>query len=314
MPDAMSAIRVSGLSKRYGEVAAVRSVTFEVEYGEIFGLLGPNGAGKTTTLECLLGLRTPDAGAIMVGEVDALRHPPAARALIGAVLQATALQDRVTPREALRLFAALRRQPAARAEALLAEFGLGDKRNEAFETLSGGQRQRLALALSFVHNPRILVLDEPTAGLDPGSRRDLHDRLAGARSRGCAVLLSTHDMAEAERLCTRVAIMHAGRIASIGSPESLIAQAGATARIRLRTAPPLAPRRLARLPQIASCEPAGDDLVIRTPDTTAALQSIAREVAEQSCTITDLRVLAPSLEDAFLHLTRASQPHEAAQP
>lgn len=209
---------VEGLSRRRGEVQAAAGISFEVAAGEVFGLLGPNGAGKTTTLECILGLIRPDAGVIAIEG----QPPLEARARTGAVLQATNLQDKITPREALDLFAAFYPKPLGTA-GLLDRFGLNEKADAGYDSLSGGQKQRLALALAFVGDPALLVLDEPTTGLDPQMRREVQDHIAAMKQDGRAVLLATHDMAEAARLCDRIAIMSAGRIIAIGAPDALIA-------------------------------------------------------------------------------------------
>ena len=211
------AIGVHGLSHRYGAVQAVDDISFEVAAGEIFGLLGPNGAGKTTTLECILGLTVPHEGRIEIAGIDRRKDLRAARAKIGAVLQATGLQDKITPREALDLFATFHTTPV-KTEDLLARFGLMEKANAAFDTLSGGQRQRLALALAFVGNPQVLVLDEPTTGLDPQMRREVQDHIQTMKDSGRAILLATHDMEEAARLCDRVAVIARGRSAATGAP------------------------------------------------------------------------------------------------
>ena len=217
------ALAVHGLTRRYGAVIAVNGISFEVAAGEVFGLLGPNGAGKTTTLESILGLVRPDAGRIEIeGDID----PASVRAKVGAVLQATGLPDKITPREALTVFGAFYPAPLA-PQILLERFGLAEKADAAFDTLSGGQKQRLALALAFAGNPRLLLLDEPTTGLDPQMRREVQDHIAGMREEGRAVLLATHDMAEAERLCDRIAVIAKGRIIATGAPRDLIATSGA---------------------------------------------------------------------------------------
>ena len=216
-------VAVRNLSKVYGGLAAVAGVSFEIAAGEIFGLLGPNGAGKTTTVESLVGLVRPDAGEIEICGVDARRQPGAARASIGVALQTTGLQDKIRPREALDLFGGFYRKPLATG-LLLERFGLTAKADAAYDTLSGGQRQRLALALAFVNDPQALFLDEPAAGLDPQMRRELHDHIREIRADGRAVLLTTHDMDEAERLCDRVAVIDAGRIVAQGPPADLIAR------------------------------------------------------------------------------------------
>jgi ABC-2 type transport system ATP-binding protein len=218
-----SLITVESLSHRHGAVQAVDRVSFDVAAGEIFGLLGANGAGKTTTLDCVLGLIRPDSGRIEICGADARTRQ--AREKIGAVLQATGLQDKITPREALNLFAAFYPAPIASAD-LLERFGLGQKADAAYDTLSGGQKQRLALALAFVGKPQVLLLDEPTTGLDPQIRREVQDHIGTLKADGRAVLLSTHDMDEASRLCDRVAVIAQGRIVATGAPHDLIAGSG----------------------------------------------------------------------------------------
>ena len=220
-----ASIFVEGLSRRYSGVQAVDGISFEVAAGEIFGLLGSNGAGKTTTLECILGLIVPDDGRIEIAGIDARKDLRAARAKIGAVLQATGLQDKITPHEALDLFAAFHAAPL-KTQDLLVRFGLTEKADAVFDTLSGGQKQRLALALAFVGNPQILVLDEPTTGLDPQMRREVQHHIQAMRDGGRAILLATHDMEEAARLCDRVAVIAHGRIAATGAPRRLIADHG----------------------------------------------------------------------------------------
>ena len=217
-----AALAVKNLVHRYGALEAVRGVSLEVAAGEIFGLLGPNGAGKTTTLESILGLITPDQGRVEICGVDARTDPRAARAKIGAVLQATGLQDKITPREALALFTAFH-AATPKTDALLTRFGLTEKSNAAFESLSGGQKQRLALALAFVGDAQVLLLDEPTAGLDPQMRREVQDHIRASTDNGRAVLLATHDMEEAARLCDRVAVIAGGKIVATGAPRALMA-------------------------------------------------------------------------------------------
>lgn len=221
------AIAVQNLSRRYGAVQAASGVSFEIAAGEVFGLLGPNGAGKTTVVECLLGLTEPDQGRIEICGIDARAQPRRAREKIGAVLQATGLQDKITPREALDAFAAFFAAPL-QTDALLNRFGLREKQSAAYETLSGGQKQRLALALAFVGDPQVLVLDEPTAGLDPQMRREVQGHIRAIKGAGRTVLLTTHDMAEAEQLCDRIAVIAGGRIVATGSPRALIAESGDT--------------------------------------------------------------------------------------
>lgn len=220
------ALAVNGLVRRYGAVKAVDGISFEIAAGEIFGLLGPNGAGKTTTLECILGLVRPRAGRIEVCGIEAASDPAAARARMGAVLQTTGLPDKITPREALTVFGTFYPAPLA-PQLLLQRFGLSEKADAAFDTLSGGQKQRLALALAFMSDPALLLLDEPTTGLDPLGRREVQDHIAAIKKDGHAVLLATHDMTEAERLCDRIAVIAEGRVVASGAPRDLIAASGA---------------------------------------------------------------------------------------
>jgi ABC-2 type transport system ATP-binding protein len=228
----MTVVRVTGLSRRFGVVQAVRGVSFEIAGGEVLGLLGPNGAGKTTVVDCVLGLTPADGGAITIcGEAAG---SIAARASTGAVLQATGLQDKITPREALHLYSQLsfpspgprfaRPEDKLQRESnfLLDRFGLRDKADAPYDTLSGGQKQRLALALAFLGDPRLLVLDEPTSGLDVAARATLHADIRTARDEGRAILLTTHDMAEARDLCDRVAVMEAGAIVRQGAPGDVL--------------------------------------------------------------------------------------------
>ncbi len=290
---------VRGLVKRYGPVEAVRGVDLDAAPGHVTGLLGRNGAGKTTTLECLLGLRRPDAGTVTVDGVDALADPAAAKRLVGAQLQATALQDKLTPREALRFFASFYRD-ALKPDDLLARFDLTAKAAAPFETLSTGQRQRLALALAFVNDPPVLVLDEPTAGLDPHARRQLHDLIAGLRADGRTVLLSTHDMAEAERLCDHVAVLDAGRVVAAGRPADLVAAAGLSLAVVVRTARPL---DLTSADAVTAFEPLADGWRLSTPDVARCVAAVAARCVADGVDLLDVSVHRPSLEDVFLRVT-----------
>jgi len=214
-------ITVADLTKRYGEIDAVRGVSFEVEEGEVFGLLGPNGAGKTTTVEILEGLRAPTGGRATVAGVDVVAHPQAVKARIGVQLQASAFPGHYQARELIDLFA-LFYERKVDAPALLRAVGLEDRAGQRAEKMSGGQRQRLSIAVAMVNEPRVLFLDEPTTGLDPQARRNLWDLIRDIRSRGTTVMLTTHYLDEAELLCDRVAIMDGGRIIALDSPKGLI--------------------------------------------------------------------------------------------
>ncbi|GAA3769933.1 ABC transporter ATP-binding protein [Plantactinospora mayteni] len=220
----MTVIEVSNLQKRYGDQVAVRDVSFEVRAGEIFGIVGPNGSGKTTTVECLTGLRRADGGMIRVLGLDPARDRAELRRQVGIQLQESHLPDRLKVWEALDLYSSFYPEPADW-RALMAELGLTAKRNTVFAKLSGGQKQRLSVALALVGNPRIAVLDELTTGLDPQARRDTWQLVREVRDRGVTVVLVTHFMDEAERLCDRLAVVRAGEVVAIDTPAELVARA-----------------------------------------------------------------------------------------
>ncbi|HEV8535192.1 MAG TPA: ABC transporter ATP-binding protein [Candidatus Limnocylindria bacterium] len=216
-----SIVQVTDLRKRYGDIEAVRGISFEVEPGEVFGMLGPNGAGKTTTVEILEGLRRADAGSAVVAGVDVFADPAGVKRRIGVQLQASAFPDNLTARETMRFFAACYDLEVDEL-ALLRLVGLEDRAGQRQDKLSGGQRQRLSIATALVNSPQVLFLDEPTTGLDPQARRNLWDLVRGIQSRGTTVLLTTHYLDEAEVLCDRVAIMDEGRIVALDPPRKLI--------------------------------------------------------------------------------------------
>ena len=213
-------IEVQHLHKRYGDTMAVDDVSFTVEEGEIFGILGPNGAGKTTTVECIEGLRTPDGGAISVLGLDPQRDRAELTQRLGVQLQDSQLPDRLRVAEALELYGSFYRTPADW-RALMDVLGLADKRDTRFGKLSGGQKQRLSIALALVGSPQVAVLDELTTGLDPQARRDTWALIEGIRDRGVTIVLVTHFMEEAERLCDRVALIDAGRVVALDTPAGL---------------------------------------------------------------------------------------------
>ena len=219
------AIEVAGLRKSYGGSVAVADVSFAVDTGEVFGLVGSNGAGKTTTLECVLGLREPDAGTVRVLGLDPVRHGTEVRRRVGAQLQAAQLPPRLRVREALVWFSSFYPHTVD-VDDLLERWGLADKRSTAFGDLSGGQRQRLFLALALLHSPEVVCFDELTTGLDPRARRDTWHQVRSLRDEGRTVLVVTHDMDEAERLCDRVAMLDAGRVVALGRPADLVEQTG----------------------------------------------------------------------------------------
>jgi ABC-2 type transport system ATP-binding protein len=302
-----SHVVVRDLRKSYDGVEAVRGVSFAIEAGEIFGLLGPNGAGKTTTVECLIGLREPDGGELQVCGLDARRQPREVKQRIGVALQSTALQDKITPREALRLFGSFYRKRES-AETLLERFGLAEKADASFDSLSGGQRQRLALALAFVNRPQLVFLDEPTTGLDPQSRREVHASIARMKEDGYTVLFTTHYLDEAEQLCDRVAIIDRGQIVASGAPRELIAQREGLQSVALLAARPIPRERLAALPGVREITVAGSEsaaVQFRTENATASVAALMRLLEELQIEPLDLHVRKASLEDVFLGLTRA---------
>ena len=298
----MPNVIVQDLRKQYGDVVAAHGVGFEIERGEIFGLLGPNGSGKTTTLECIIGLREPDRGKIEIAGIDARRHPHAVKEHIGAVLQTTSLQDKISPREALTLFGSFYRH-AARPGDLLQRFALSDKADAPFDSLSGGQRQRLALALAFVSDPELLFLDEPTTGLDAQSRRELHAEISRMKRDGHTVLLTTHYIDEAEQLCDRIAIIDRGRIIASGAPHELIAGSTTCQSVSLVTSPGIDAALFSGVAGIEDLAVDGERTTFRTATVGRTLSDVLQRLEARGVDITDLRVHKATLEDVFLRLT-----------
>jgi ABC-2 type transport system ATP-binding protein len=308
----MPVITASGLSKRYGALAAVDGVSFEVEAGEVFGMLGPNGAGKTTTMEMLEGLRIPDAGSATVLGADVVRNARAIKARIGVQLQATALPALTRVREAIDLFGAL--YPRARPTAdLITEFDLTEKADAYASDLSGGQMQRLSIALALVNDPDVVFLDEPTTGLDPQARLNIWDVIEGIRKRGKTVVLTSHYMEEAERLCSRVAVIDHGRIVALDTPASLIAAHAAATTIEFDAPHGVEEAALARVAGVDSVTVDGRVAVsTRTPEPVlrallaADPEWLHRGEPDVSASIRDLRVRQGTLEDVFIALTGRS--------
>ena len=298
----MHKVSVRDLRKRYDGVEAARGVSFEVEEGEIFGLLGPNGAGKTTTVECVIGLREPDDGHIEVCGIDARRRPREVKQKVGAALQTTSLQDKITPREALRLFGSFYERRADPQE-LLERFSLVEKADATFDSLSGGQRQRVALALAFVNRPELVFLDEPTAGLDPQSRRELHGEIARSRRDGYTVLLTTHYIDEAQSLCDRIAIIDHGRIIAVGTPQELMSRSRAAQSVSLAVTQPLDCAQLERLPHVGDVTCDGLRARFTTTDAARTVGELMKLLASGGIEVAELHVHKASLEDVFIELT-----------
>ncbi len=293
-------VRVRGLGKRYGSLAAVNDVSFEVERGEIIGIVGPNGAGKTTTIECLLGLKSRDAGTVEVFGEDPAARSNTIRERIGVQLQAAALQDRLRVHEAVELFASLYSR-AEDPEQLIAQWGLDERRNAAFGDLSGGQKQRLFIAMALVNRPELVVLDELTTGLDPQARRATWDLVRAVRDRGATVILVTHFMDEAEVLCDRVLVIDRGRIVAQDTPGRLIAQQRSGARVRFTAPPGFDPALIQGAPGVERLERDGAEVVVSGHG--PLLVHVAARLATLAEPPLDFRSERSTLEDVFLALT-----------
>jgi len=297
-----SILQVENLYKRYGDVEAVRGVSFNVEEGEVFGLLGPNGAGKTSTVEILEGLRTPDSGRVSVCGLDPQKNPQELKHEIGAALQATSLPDKLRVMEALRLFSSFyhrKRSP----EELLKRFGLEEKRDTFYSQLSGGQKQRLALAMALINDPKVLFFDEPTSGLDPQVRREIYDIIAELRNEKKTIVMTTHYIEEAERLCDRVAIVDHGQVIALGTPRELKERSGDKTRLEVRLARPEPQEVLKNLEGVSECRILGDSYVLQCQRPPQAIVSLVKHLEVQGNELVSLEIATPSLEDVFIEMT-----------
>ncbi len=298
-----AALRCAGLVKRYDDVVAVARLDLEVRFGECFGLLGPNGAGKTTTVEILEGLTSPDEGTVEVlGSRWGTGGDHALQERLGIQLQETQLPEKLTVEETLRLFRSFYRRgrPADEAIALV---GLEEKRRSRVGTLSGGQKQRLALACALVSEPELLFLDEPTTGLDPQARLKVWEIVERFRAAGGTVLLTTHYMEEAARLCDRVAIMHHGRIIALDTPAELIASLGGEQIVEFRTLGEPDGAALARLPGVRSVDRKDGGFMLAVEDIGIALPALLAELGGRGLRLDRLMTHQATLEDVFVHLT-----------
>jgi ABC-2 type transport system ATP-binding protein len=280
-----NAIAVDGLHKAYGELEAVRGITFEIGTGEVFGLLGPNGAGKTTTVEILEGYRERDAGTVSVLGEDPAQAGRAWRGRIGVVLQSSATYAELTVRELLELFAGYYERPLT-VDEVVELVGLSEKRDARVRTLSGGQKRRMDLGMALIGDPELLFLDEPTTGFDPGARRRAWETIRSLRTLGKTILLTTHYLEEAERLCDRVAVLAKGQIAALGRPGELTGALPPT-EIRYRRD--------------------GQEVVLRTDEPTRVLHELTAEALEAGIELEGLEVRRPSLEEVYLSLTEADE-------
>jgi len=299
-------ITVKNLRKTYGAKVAVDDVSFEVRRGEIFGILGPNGAGKTTSVECLTGLRAADDGEIRVLGLDPAHDGAALRERVGVQLQEGELHPKIRVREALELFASFYPDPAD-GVALATRLGLAEKLDAQYRHLSGGQKQRLAVALALIGKPEIAVLDELTTGLDPQARREVWELVESVREEGVTIVLVTHFMDEAERLCDRIAVIDAGRVVATDTPAGLAVGARRGQVMRFRTDGDGA-RVTALLEGLESVEEARVDrgeIVVRGREDVVV--DVVLALAEAGVRPVDVEVARTSLEDAFVQLTRSHE-------
>ena len=294
------AVVISHLHKAYGDVVAVDDVSLTVAEGEIFGILGPNGAGKTTTVECAVGLRTPDSGSVTVHGLDPVADRTVLHETVGVQLQASALPGRLRVGEILDLYHSFYPVPADVAD-LVDALGLGEKLHDFYKDLSGGQKQRLSVALALIGRPRVAVLDEMTTGLDPQARRDTWDLIEGVRRRGVTVVLVTHYMDEAERLCDRLAVIDHGRVVATGTPAGLAADAGGAKEVRFAPSGPVGDHVLTDLPEVETVKADNGEVVVTGRGD--LVNAVILTLAGHGVTAHDVRMTTPTLEDAFVRLT-----------
>jgi len=302
----MAAIEVEGLRKSYGGRAVVDGVDLAVEHGEIFGVLGRNGAGKTTTVECAVGLRRPDGGRVRVFGADPHRERDRVRQAVGVQLQQTHLHMSLTVIELVRMYRSFYAD-GLDPEGLVERLGLGEVRDTRYEKLSGGEGQRLSIALALVGRPRLAVLDELTTGLDSSARRGMWGLIEGMRDEGITVLLVTHFMEEAERLCDRIAVFDAGRVVALDTPAGLIGRAGGGAEVSFRAHAPLDRSLLTALPGVEEVSVRGGEVVVSGGGD--LVKEVAAALMRHGVPATDFRTRTATLDDAFLALT-GHQPEE----
>jgi ABC-2 type transport system ATP-binding protein len=296
----LPAVQISHLRKTYGPLVAVDDVSLSVAEGEIFGILGPNGAGKTTTVECAIGLRNADSGTVRLLGLDPRTERDQIREIVGVQLQTGAQPGKLRVGEILEEYQSFYREPADVGE-LMDVLGLTAKRGDYYKTLSGGQRQRLSVALALVGRPKIAVLDEMTTGLDPQARRDTWELVEGIRRHGVTIVLVTHFMEEAERLCDRVALIDSGRVVALDTPAALAERARGGKTVRFLPSAPFDDRLLTSLPEVTGLEHSGQHVVVT--GTGELVNAVILTLHTAGVTARDVQLDSSNLEDAFVKLT-----------
>ncbi len=294
-------IEVRDFRKTYGDFTAVDGISFAVNRGEIFGLLGPNGAGKTSTLESLEGLREPNGGELRISKVDPTREPRKLRNVIGVQLQTSGLPESITVNEAMEFFCAYHGVPAN--YELLDRLGLSEKRKTQYHQLSTGQQRRLSLALAIAHEPAVLIMDEPTAGLDVATRVELHKIMREQQAKGTTIVLATHDMAEAEEMADQIAILLKGKIVARGTPLEITATGAGMTKVSVRTQDSSLFEGGAEFPAVTSSSSKETYRIFFTTDIGPTVAAIIEYAESHNDPLIDLRVERPSLEDRFLEIT-----------
>jgi ABC-2 type transport system ATP-binding protein len=295
-----SAVEISHLRKTYGNLVAVDDISLSVAEGEIFGILGPNGAGKTTAIECAISLREPDAGTIRLLGLDPHANRDQVRQIVGVQLQASAFPPKLRVGEILDMYRSFYRHPADVSE-LTGALGLAGKLGDYYRSLSGGQRQRLSVALALIGRPRLAILDEMTTGLDPQARRDAWALIERIRDRGVTIVLVTHFMEEAERLCDRVALIDDGRVVALDAPDRLAAGGRGGKTVRFVPSAPFDDRLLTGLPEVCDMQRHGQHLLVT--GTGDLVNAVILALAAAGVTARDVQLGASNLEDAFVALT-----------
>ena len=299
---ASKVIGVTNLVKTYGTVKAVNQISFEVAQGEVFGMLGPNGAGKTTTVEIMEGLRTADSGSATVLGMDVSKDTRAVKERIGVQSQSPALFPGLKVREIINFFRSLYKKSVPTAQ-IIELAALQESRDVLFRNLSGGQQQRLSVALAFVNDPEIIFLDEPTTGLDPQARRAMWEVIETFRGAGKTVVLTTHYMEEAQRLCDRIAIMDYGQIIALDSPQRLIESNTKESAIQFKMKEYPGDQVLTSLPDVSKAVKEGDDIIVYTNNIPSAISGLLGLASQRSSALSELSVRQATLEDVFLKLT-----------